>query len=581
MQHMHEKSGLAIYFRLLKAVKPYWYIFAAGILATFLASGTDAILAWTVKPIIDKGLVGRNLHFLMWLPVFIILIFVMRALTNFTSNYCISYVGRSVVMDFRQKIFAHLQKLPASFYDTQSTGKLLSMIIYNVSQLAQATTDALLTMLQEGSMAFGLLIVMFIVSWQLTLLFIIFAPLLSGIIHIMVKRQRKLSTSVQDSVADVTHIARESIDGYKVIRTFGAEDHERDKFNRASRANRHREMKVIITNALGTSGVQIILAIPIVIVIYIIAFAHLNISVGSFGALAAAALRILTPIRRLTKVTTSFQKGIAGAESIFNLLDESVEKDHGEQVLERAKGKIEYQGISFAYPHIEEKIVLNKINCCAEPGQIIALVGHSGAGKSTFVNLLPRFYDVNHGTILIDDVDIHDYKLVDLRRQFSFVSQNIILFNDTIANNIAYGKLADTSEEDVIKAARAANVMEFVKQLPDGLNTLIGENGLMLSGGQRQRVAIARAILKDAPILILDEATSALDTESERYLQSALEKLMQKRTTLVIAHRLSTVEKADCILVLDEGKIIEQGTHKQLVAANGYYAKLYKMQFSE
>jgi subfamily B ATP-binding cassette protein MsbA len=581
MQHMHEKSGLAIYFRLLKAVKPYWYIFAAGILATFLASGTDAILAWTVKPIIDKGLVGRNLHFLMWLPVFIILIFVMRALTNFTSNYCISYVGRSVVMDFRQKIFAHLQKLPASFYDTQSTGKLLSMIIYNVSQLAQATTDALLTMLQEGSMAFGLLIVMFVVSWQLTLLFIIFAPLLSGIIHIMVKRQRKLSTSVQNSVADVTHIARESIDGYKVIRTFGAEDHERYKFNRASRANRHREMKVIITNSLGSSGVQLVLAVPIVVVIYIIAFAHLNISVGSFGALAAAALRILTPIRRLTKVTTSFQKGIAGAESIFNLLDESVEKDHGEQVLERAKGKIEYQGISFAYPHIEEKIVLDKINCCAEPGQIIALVGHSGAGKSTFVNLLPRFYDVNHGTILIDDVDIRDYKLVDLRRQFSFVSQNIILFNDTIANNIAYGKLADTSEEDVIKAARAANVIEFVKQLPDGLNTLIGENGLMLSGGQRQRVAIARAILKDAPILILDEATSALDTESERYLQSALEKLMQKRTTLVIAHRLSTVEKADCILVLDEGKIIEQGTHKQLVAANGYYAKLYKMQFSE
>ncbi len=579
-KHSFIKGNLATYLRLLKSVITYRYIFAAGIIATIIASSTQAAIVWTVKPAVDKGLVNHDAKFLLILALFLVTIFVVRGVTNFASNYCMSYVGRGVVMDFRQKIFAHLLSLPASFYDRQSSGKLLSLLIYNVDQLAAACTDAVLTIIQQSFLGIGMIVVMFVISWHLTLFFMIFAPIVAGITNAMVKRQRKLSVAVQNSIADVAHIARESISGYKVIRTFSGENYEKQKFNKATNNNRLKELKVVVTNSLGTSAIQIFLAIPLAIIIYLIAMNHLHISPGGFGAFSTAVLALLTPIRRLTKISSTMQKGIAGADSVFALLNEPVENDLGTKSLERAKGKIEYKNIVFVYPSAEQNPVLNDISLDAEPGQIIALVGHSGAGKSTLVDLLPRFYDVASGEILIDGINIHDYRLPDLRHQFSFVSQHIVLFNDTIVRNISYGR-PNVTDKDLIKAAEAAYVMEFADKLPNKLDSIIGEGGLLLSGGQRQRIAIARAILKDAPILILDEATSSLDTESEHYLKSALEKLMSKRTTLVIAHRLSTVEKADNIIVLDHGRIVEQGTHKELIEVDGYYSKLYKMQFSK
>ncbi len=573
-------NGLVIYRRLLKSLKPYWHIFALGVLATIAASAVDSAIIWAVKPLIDKGFVAREPAFITWLPIMIIIVFLLRAVTNFLSTYCISWVGRTIVLDLRQQVFEQMLRLPAEFYDKESSGRLISLMLYNVTQVASASTSALITIVRQTFLAIGTLAVMFVISWHLTLFFLVFAPIISGIIHIMTKRQRRLSFAVQDSVADITQITRETIEGYKVVRTFNGEEYEARKFNKAVKKNRHRELKVVITNAFGTSGVQIALAIPMAVVVYIIGRQHMGLTVGGLGAMVAAVLRLLTPLRRLTKVTTTLQKGIAGAATVFELLDAPVENDFGTKDIVRAKGKVEYRNVSFKYAATPQNILQN-VSFTAKPGQIIALVGHSGAGKSTLVHLLPRFYDVEYGDILVDDANIKDYKLADLRRQFSFVSQHITLFNDTIGHNIAYGKFADASEAEILRAAKAAYVLDFIQQLPNGLNTMIGENGLMLSGGQRQRIAIARAILKDAPILILDEATSALDTESEQYLQAALEELMISRTTLVIAHRLSTVEKADRILVLDQGKIIEEGDHKQLLAKNGYYSKLYNMQFSE
>lgn len=573
-------SSFKTYMRLLEAVKPYWVIFATGIGATIVVAAMGALIVWAMKPVIDKGLVARNMHFLTWLPLLVIIVFIVRGAASFLSDYCISRVGRSIVMDFRQKVFAHFLHLPASFYDRETSGKLLALLIYNVGQIASAATDALLTIVRQSFSVIGSIVVMFIISWHLTLIFMVAVPIVIFITQLMNRRLRKLSLNVQKSIADVTHIAREGIDGYKVIRTFGGEQYEKDKFNKAARVNRNRELKVVVTNAIGTSAVQIICALPMALIIYIIGVGYLHVSVGGFGAMIAAVLRLLTPIRRLTKVTSTIQKGVAGAESVYEILDQELEKDHGTVTLERAQGKIEYRQVNFAYPKTK-RTVLPNVSFTVEPGQIVALVGHSGAGKSTLVNLLPRFYDVTVGEILIDAVNINEYHLMDLRKQFSFVSQHIILFNDTVARNIAYGKYDQVSEADIIKAAKAAHIWEAIEQLPDGLNTVIGEQGLTLSGGQRQRLAIARAIMKDAPILILDEATSALDTQSERFLQASFEELMNKRTTLVIAHRLSTVEKADRIIVLDQGEIIEAGTHKELIQRSGHYAKLYKMQFSE
>lgn len=574
------KKSWPIYRRLLKSASCYWPMFVIGFIGTILASGADAGLTWFTKPLVDLGLVAHNKFYVTWMPVILIVGFFIRGLMFFLSNYCITRIGRNVIVDYRQKIFGHLLKLPASFYDKETSGQLLSLFLYNTDQLSFAITDAVLTILQEGLQLVGLIVVMLVISWKLTLVFMITTPPIYITIRYATQRLRMLNNRVQRSVGDIAHVAEEMIQGYRVIRIFGGETYERDKFKKISEFNRHYEMKVIVTNSISTSIVQIIACLPIAFILYIINIPALHVSVGGFAAMIGAMARLLTPVRRLTKVNTDMQRGISAANSIFNLLDNPPEKDLGTRHIERASGRIEYRNVSFKYP-CGHKSVLHNINFTIEPGQTVALVGRSGGGKSTLVSLLPRFYDATSGAIYIDGAASTEYKLKEFRNQFSLVSQNIVLFNDTIANNIAYGRLSTVDRKVIEEAAHAAYLDDFIQQLPEGLDTLIGENGLLLSGGQRQRIAIARAILKDAPILILDEATASLDTESERYIQSALETLMHKCTTVVIAHRLSTVEKADKIMVIDQGHIVESGTHHELIAQNGQYAKLYKMQFKK
>jgi subfamily B ATP-binding cassette protein MsbA len=571
-------SGMHLYKRLLRYAQRYWFAFVLGIIGTMLDSGIMAGFTWVIKPLLDKGFVARDPHFIRWLPVGIVAAFIVRGIAGFMSNYYMAWAGRNVVMQFRQDIFSHLLRLPARFFDNTTSGQLLSTIIYNVEQVAKASTDALVTVVQESCFIIGLIVVMMLTSWKLSLLFLVTLPMIAWIARRSSKRMRKLSTNVQSSMGEVTHVAEEMIEGYKVIRTFGGEKYETDKFNKITEKNRFRELKIIATNTLASGGVQLIAGMVIAVMVYL-ATIKAHITAGGFTSMIAAMLALLKPMRNLTTVNNTIQKGIAAADSIFSLLDEQPEKDQGTLTLTRAKGEIEYRNVEFYYQ--QEKTVLHKINFTVKPGQTIALVGRSGGGKTTLVNLLPRFYDGFSGNILIDGIDILTLKLEDLRNQFALVSQNVILFNDTIAHNIAYGRLEEASEAEIRQAAKAAHALEFIEELPEGLNTLVGENGVLLSGGQRQRIAIARALLKNAPILILDEATSALDTEAERHIQEALEELIQNRTTLVIAHRLSTVEKADKILVLDNGHIVEQGSHQELLTMDGYYAKLYKMQFRD
>ncbi|MBI5448345.1 MAG: lipid A export permease/ATP-binding protein MsbA [Gammaproteobacteria bacterium] len=571
-------SGSQIYKRLLRYAWPYLGAILLGMLGTVIASSTDAGFAYILKPLLDKGFIAKDPTFIRWLPVGIFVAFLIKGGAGFMSDYFMAWAGRNVVMRFRQDIFAHLLRLPSRFFDHATTGQLLSTLIYNVEQIAKASTDALVTLVRESCLVVGLLIVMMLTSWRLTLLFLITTPMIAIIARYSSLRMRRLSKNLQESMGQITHVAEEAIVGYKIVRIFGGEDYEKNKFNQITSHNRARELKVIITNSMASASVQQIASVVIAIMLYLATAHSSEITAGGFTSMIASMLAMLKPMRNLTTVNSTIQKGIAAAESLFKLLDEPVEKNTGKYRVKRVEGRIEYRDMSFAYE--QGKPVLENINFLVEPGKTIALVGRSGSGKSTIVNLLPRFYDGFSGEIKIDGMDIRDIHLPELREQFALVSQNVTLFNDTIANNIAYGQF-DVSRDEIIKAAEAAHAMEFIDALPKGLDSIVGENGVLLSGGQRQRIAIARALLKNSPILILDEATSALDTESERHIQAALEELMHTRTTLVIAHRLSTIENADIILVLDKGRIVEMGNHAQLLLNQQHYARLYHLQFKE
>jgi len=574
-------NALVVYARLFKYVRRHWPSLVIAILASAIYSGVDSWFVYFLKPLLNEGLVEKNRHFLKIAPFVVLIAFGLRGFASFFSNYNIAYVSRNVIMRLRQDLFAHLQKLPARYYDHTTSGQLLSVILYSVEQIANASADVVTTAIQASCLIIGLLFVMFSINWKLSLMYFIIIPFITIIMRMASQRVRRLSLSIQDSMASLTHRAEENITGYKVIRVFDGQEDEILKFNHAAVTNRRREMKVVAARSWSVSSVQLIAALALSVTLYVatLDIAKSIFTPGSFVAMIAAMLALLKPMKDLTTMQNKLYRGVAGAQTAFELLDEEPEEDSGTCTLERAEGQIEFKNVSFSYQ--SNQPVLQQINFKIKPGEVVALVGRSGTGKSTLVNLLPRFYSEFLGDIDLDGISIRQYRLADLRRQYAIVSQNVTLFNDTIANNIAYGRLSSVSPDEIYAAAKAAYALPFIEQLPNGLNTLVGENGVLLSGGQRQRIAIARAILKNAPILILDEATSALDTESERYIQTALDDLMRQRTTLVIAHRLSTVEHANNIIVLDQGKIVEMGNHAALLAEEGCYAKLYKMQFRE
>ncbi|OGT43260.1 MAG: lipid A export permease/ATP-binding protein MsbA [Gammaproteobacteria bacterium RIFCSPHIGHO2_12_FULL_37_34] len=581
IQPRHIANAFHVYSRLFAYIRRYWIALVVAALASMLYSGIDAWFIYFLKPLLNDGLVAKNKHFLTIAPMLVLGVFILRGIMSFFSNYYIASASRGVIMWLRQDLFAHLQRLPARYYDHTTTGHILSVLLYGVDQVANASADVLTAAIQALFLIVGLVVVMFSISWKLTLLYFTIVPLVTIIMRIASLRIRRLSLGIQDSVSALSHHAEENIEGYKVVRAFEGQAFEAEKFNKATRTNRQREMKVVVARTISASAVQFISAAAVSLTLYVATFdiADSILTPGGFVSMVAAMLAMLRPMKELAFVQNKLYRGLAGAQSVFELLDEQPETDLGIKSLDRAVGKITFSHVHFTYD--DERKVLHDISLTVQPGQVVALVGRSGSGKSTVVSLLPRFYHNYSGDILLDDVSIRDYNLKDLRRQFALVSQHVTLFHDTIANNIAYGRFDVISEDEILIAAKASHSMEFIERLPQGLHTLIGENGILLSGGQRQRIAIARAILKNAPILILDEATSSLDTESERYIQTALEELMKTRTTLVIAHRLSTVEHADHIIVMEEGKIIETGTHQELLVRNGHYAKLYHMQFKD
>lgn len=577
MKKHHSIKTTVLYKRLLSYVKPFWTVLALGIGANILYAGIDAGFTYMMRPFLDKGLIHLDMAFVKNIPLIVLFGVTLRGLVSSIGSYCMTWVARSVVKVLRQRVFSHILRLPVDYYDEATSGQMLSKILYDVEQVAQVSADALTDFVQNVCLVIFLLTVMMIICWQLSLMFLLTVPFVGLIVNYTNKRVRRISHKVQQTMGEVTEIASEAIEGYKVVRVFGGTQYEQNKFDKATEHSRHNDMKVAVSKALNVSGVQSVIGIAIALIIMaaIQLSTYIVITAGSFVAIIVAMLQLIKPMKTLTTLNATIQRGLAGAESVFNLLDMPLEKDGGLVLAEKARGQLQFKQISFAYR--EGPTVLHEVSFTIEAGTSVALVGHSGSGKTTLASLLPRFYELTQGTILLDDIPLSALNLESVREQMALVSQNVTLFNDTLANNIAYGR-PGSSRQQIITAAKQAYADEFISLLPDGYDTRIGENGILLSGGQRQRIAIARAILKDAPILILDEATSALDSESEYYIQAALEHVMNKRTTIVIAHRLSTIKKVDKIVVMSHGRIVEQGTHHQLLELKGHYAQLYNVQ---
>ncbi|MGA9852309.1 MAG: lipid A export permease/ATP-binding protein MsbA [Gammaproteobacteria bacterium] len=573
---------LKIYKRLMSYVLPFWQVFALAILGMIVYALTQPAFAALVKPLLDKSFVQHNSQSIRLIPLLVIGLFLLRGLAGFFSTYFISWVGRGVIKQLRGQAFGKLLRLPTHYYDANSSGMLISKLTYNIEQVAEATTNAITVLIRDGLTILGLIALMFYLSWVLSIFTLVVGPLIALLVRFVSDRFRHYSSHIQTSMGDVTRVSEEVIGGHRVVKLFGGLGQETRHFEQVNERNRLLNMKLVLVNAGSSPIIQLMAGIGMALVIYIATLPSMLhvISVGTFGSFLSAMLLLTPSLKHLTDINAPLQKGIAAGQSIFELLDEESETDGGVRALVRAHGTLEFRDLSFTYSAAKGE-VLRHVSFTMQPCETVALVGRSGSGKSTLVSLVPRFYDAGGGAILLDGHDIREYRLQDLREQIALVSQDVMLFNDTIRNNIAYGTLGERSEQEIVAAAEAAHAMEFIRELPQGLNTMVGDRGVLLSGGQRQRIAIARALLKDAPLLILDEATSALDSESERHIQVALERLMRARTTLVIAHRLSTVERADRIIVLERGHIIESGRHAELLAHNGHYAKLYHMQFRE
>ncbi|VAW74494.1 Lipid A export permease/ATP-binding protein MsbA [hydrothermal vent metagenome] len=573
-----DTSSMQTYQRLLRVASPYWPYFLGSTIAMILFATTDAAFAGLLKEIIDSSIVDKSHSYLILGPLLLVGLASLRAVTGFLYSYGMMYVSRMTIYTIRKKMFEHLMLLPSSIYDASSTGQIISKFTFNTEQISQAITSAVTVLIRDSVSVLVLLAVMMYWNFWLTIMFLICGPFIVIILALLSSRFRKISKRIQHSMGDVTSVLQESIEAQREVKTFAGQEHEQTKFEAINKTNRQQNMKFLSVTVGSSQLIQFFAAVMVAVIIYFL-ISDESSTAGSFTGYVTAMLLLLPPIKRLTTVNASIQKGIAAAGAIFELLDETPENDTGTYTNTKVKGNICFEHVSMSYDE-GKSMPLQDIHLTISPGQTVALVGKSGSGKTSMIGLLPRFYEMYSGKIMLDSVDIADYTLASLRSQMSIVSQNIVLFNDSIANNIAYGAMANATRAQVKAAAISAHADEFIQHCEQGYDTLIGEDGSRLSGGQRQRIAIARALLKDAPILLLDEATSALDSESEQAVQAGIELLVKNRTTLVVAHRLSTIEKADVILVLDSGKIVESGTHQELLVAEGFYAAYHQAQIS-
>lgn len=560
--------------------------FKAGLVAAAIAlvanAASDTSMLSLLKPLLDDGFGKADRSILLWMPLVVIGLMIVRGVSGYISSYCISWVSGKVVMHMRRRLFGHMMRMPVAFFDQQSTGTLLSRITYDSEQVASSSSSALVTVVREGASIIGLFIMMFYYSWQLSVILLVIAPIVSVVIRVVSKRFRNISKSMQNTMGQVTTSAEQMLKGHKEVLIFGGQKVETERFDKVSNRMRQQGMRMVSASSISDPIIQLIASLALAFVLYAASFPSVmeTLSAGTITVVFSSMIALMRPLKSLTNVNSQFQRGMAACQTLFSILDMEQEKDEGKLEVKRVKGEVEFKNVTFTYPG-RDAPALRDISFALPEGKTVALVGRSGSGKSTIANLLTRFYDIQEGKILMDGHELREYTLSSLRDQVALVSQNVHLFNDTIANNIAYARTDLYSREEIEKAATMAYAMDFIGKMDKGLDTVIGENGVLLSGGQRQRIAIARALLRDSPILILDEATSALDTESERAIQAALDELQKNRTSLVIAHRLSTIEKADEILVIEDGCIVERGSHTALLEERGVYSQLYRMQFGQ
>jgi subfamily B ATP-binding cassette protein MsbA len=570
------------YRRLLSYALKYWKVFSLSIVSMVVVAAMAASFAALMKPLMDDGFINHDADTIQWLPFAVIGIYIVRAIAAFVSTYGVSWIGRNIILELRREMFGNMLQFPKSFYDKATTGELIAKYTFDVEQVANAATKVITILVRDTFTIIGLIAWMFYLNALLAATFVVIGPIIAFMVAIVSKRFRKISTRIQGSMGNISRVLEESIKAQLVVKIFGGIRYESEQFQIVNEHNRRQNLKLIMTSALSTPIIQLIVAFALAFIIYIATHDGMidSITPGIFTSFMVAMFMLFAPVRQLTTINAELQRGIAAADSVFAFIDQQQEIDSGTHEVEKVDGAVEFSAVNFQYS-ADSKTVLYDIDLKIRPGQTIAFVGRSGSGKSSLLNLIPRMYDVSSGCITLDGTDINQYTLHNLRKHIAYVGQDIVLFNDTIEHNIAYGALGNYTFEQVEQAATQAHALEFIRAADNGFETIVGERGVMLSGGQRQRIAIARALLKDAPVLILDEATSALDTESERYIQDSLHTLMQNRTTLVIAHRLSTIENADLIVVLADGKIVESGTHAELLQLNNHYAALHKMQFSK
>ncbi|MBV7387442.1 lipid A ABC transporter ATP-binding protein/permease MsbA [Pasteurellaceae bacterium TAE3-ERU1] len=568
--------------RLWPMIVPFKSGLIVAAIALIINALTDSGLIYMLKPLLDDGFGKADSSFLKIMAVVVVILIFFRGLSNFVSTYCLAWVSGKVIMVMRRKLFKHMMYMPVTFFDNNSSGKLLSRITYDSEQVAASSSGALVTIVREGAYLISLLAVMIYTSWQLSVVLFIIGPIIAVLISMISKHFRRLSKNMQTSMGELTASAEQMLKGHKVVLSFGGQKVEEDRFNHVSNDMRRKGMKMMMASAISDPIVQIIASFALAVVLYLATIPSImeqSLTAGDFTVVFSSMLAMMKPLKSLTNVNAQFQRGMAACQTLFSIMDLPKEKDNGTLAVEQVRGEVSFRDVTFRYAS-KNNDVLRHINLTIPAGKTVALVGRSGSGKSTIANLITRFYDVQHGEVCLDGRNVQDYTLENLRKHCAVVSQQVHLFNDTVANNIAYAATDQYTREQIVAAAKAAYALEFIEDLPQGMDTVVGENGVMLSGGQRQRLAIARALLRNASVLVLDEATSALDTESERAIQAALDDMRSERTIIVIAHRLSTIENADEIVVVGHGEIVEQGTHSDLLAKGQAYAQLHKMQFN-